>query len=167
MLPSPKFHERFVIVPVELSVKVTANGFRPLVGAPLKLATGTTAPEPVTELLRLPALLVNTTTLLKLPVPAGLKATETMSVWPAVKLNELPATILKGAAVAAVPVRVCPPVLTTWNASVFVWPTITGPNTRAGGDTLNCGPTGALTVMFTAAEVLMIPAASIARAVSE
>ena len=38
--PSPKFHERAVIVPVEESVKLTLSGATPLVGVAVKFATG-------------------------------------------------------------------------------------------------------------------------------
>src|SRR5437867_8356855 len=38
--PSPKPQLRLVIEPIELSVNVTASGAAPLVGLPLKLATG-------------------------------------------------------------------------------------------------------------------------------
>ena len=72
--PSPKFQKRFVMVPVELSVKVTVNGLTPRTGLPTKLAAGTTAPVPVTLLELLPALLlVMTTTLLKLAALEGAK----------------------------------------------------------------------------------------------
>ena len=40
VLLSPKFQKRFVIFPVEVSMKVTAKGSAPLVGLPVKLATG-------------------------------------------------------------------------------------------------------------------------------
>ena len=40
--PSPKFQERFKIVPVEVSVNVTTSGHEPLVGVAEKLATGAT-----------------------------------------------------------------------------------------------------------------------------
>src|ERR1039457_3603241 len=44
-LLSPKSQNQFVIVPVEVSVKVTTKGSVPLVGVPLKLATGGRAPR--------------------------------------------------------------------------------------------------------------------------
>src|SRR5438067_716503 len=37
---SPKFQERFVMLPEEVSVKVTVNGSEPFVGVPEKLAVG-------------------------------------------------------------------------------------------------------------------------------
>src|ERR1017187_6298665 len=40
--PSPKLQNRFVSVPVEVSVNVTVNGQAPRVGVALKLATGAT-----------------------------------------------------------------------------------------------------------------------------
>ena len=39
--PSPKFHDQPVMFPVEVSVKETVNGLLPVVGVPLKFATGT------------------------------------------------------------------------------------------------------------------------------
>ena len=65
-----------MIVPVELSVKATVSGFRPLVGVPVKLTAGTTAPAPLTGLVLLPALLLaNTTALLKSPALLGVNCT--------------------------------------------------------------------------------------------
>ena len=67
------------MVPVELSVKVTAKGHAPLVGLPVKPAAGTCAPVPVAELMLLGPLLVRKETrLLKLPVLVGLKLTSTL-----------------------------------------------------------------------------------------
>src|ERR1700716_845822 len=98
--PSPKSQKRLVIVPVELSVKLTLRGLRPLVGLPVKLAVGTTAPVPVTVLVLLPPLLVKTTTLLKLPALAGLKVTCTWPVWPGATLKGVPLAMAKGIVVA-------------------------------------------------------------------
>jgi hypothetical protein len=39
-VPSPKFQERLVTVPVDVSVRVTGSGAVPLVGLAVKLATG-------------------------------------------------------------------------------------------------------------------------------
>ena len=71
--PSPKLQKRFVIVPVELSVKVTVSGFKPLVGLPTKLALGTTAPVPVTWFVLAPPSLEKTATLLNAPSLEGVK----------------------------------------------------------------------------------------------
>src|SRR5437016_5423134 len=66
------------MVPLELSVKLTVSGLSPLVGLPLKLAAGATAPVPVSALVLLPALLLlKTTTLLKLAALVGAKRTTT------------------------------------------------------------------------------------------
>ena len=65
VVPSPKFQNRLVIVPVELSVKVTDSGLSPLVGVAVKAETGTIAPTPVTALMLPPASLEKTTALLK------------------------------------------------------------------------------------------------------
>ena len=40
VLPLPKFQAHVVMLPVEVSVKVTAKGAGPLVGVALKAATG-------------------------------------------------------------------------------------------------------------------------------
>jgi len=74
--PSPKSQNRFVIVPVERSVKVTVKGFSPLVGLPIKFASGITAPTPVSRLV-LPSSfnVVIVTTSLKLPSAEGVKRT--------------------------------------------------------------------------------------------
>jgi hypothetical protein len=40
--PSPKLHAQLVGEPVEVSVKLTVSGITPLVGDPLKFATGGT-----------------------------------------------------------------------------------------------------------------------------
>jgi hypothetical protein len=37
---SPKLHDHDVMFPVDASVKLTSIGAKPLVGAPVKLATG-------------------------------------------------------------------------------------------------------------------------------
>ena len=67
------------MVPVELSVKVTIKGHGPLVGLPVKAASGTCAPVPVAALVWLGPLLVrNERRLLKLPVLVGLKLTRTL-----------------------------------------------------------------------------------------
>src|SRR6266567_2211896 len=73
---SPKSQNRLVMVPLELSLKLTVSGLSPLVGLPLKLAPGATAPVPVSALVLLPSLAVlTTTTLLKVPVLPGAKLT--------------------------------------------------------------------------------------------
>ena len=41
-LESPKVQDQEVGLPVEVSVKLTASGGAPLVGVPVKFATGTT-----------------------------------------------------------------------------------------------------------------------------
>ena len=84
--PSPNVQDRFVIVPVELSVNFTASDTMPVVGVPLKLADGMVAPEPMTVLVELPPLLAKTTEFVKLPTATGLNATLTVPVWPPDKL---------------------------------------------------------------------------------
>src|SRR5712692_6767551 len=239
--PSPKSQKRLVIVPLELSVKETLSGLRPVVGLPVKFAVGASAPEPVrvlvllpplpvvtislfvklaalvgakrttrlvppkpgkakgvpetivngppltvatplvsaapprlvttklawvlaptatmpksslggataswagvrpapvTLLLLLPPLLVKTTRLLKAAALVGLKLTATKPVWPGVRLKGLPLWMVKGSVVAALPLRVGPPVLTSWKLCVLVWPITSGSKFRLGGLSDNCG----------------------------
>src|SRR2546423_7490125 len=50
VFPLPKFQNRFVIVPAEVSLKVTVSGGVPLVGAPLNNAIGgASVPQQVGE----------------------------------------------------------------------------------------------------------------------
>src|SRR2546429_513700 len=109
--PSPKSQKRLVIVPVELSVKFTVNGFKPLVGMPTKLAEGTAAPVPAKTLVLLPPSLVMTTALLKLPAPLGAKRrTRFVEPKPA-RLKGVPETMLNDPTLtAAVPLfKAAPP----------------------------------------------------------
>src|SRR5260370_28496344 len=79
--PSPKSQKRLMMAPVEVSVKETVSGLRPLVGAPTKPATGTIPPVPMTELVLLPPLPVaKTTVLLELEALVGAKRTTTLVV---------------------------------------------------------------------------------------
>ena len=97
VIPSPKFQNRFVIVPVELSVKVTVSGFNPLTGTPVKLAEGTTAPTPVIVLVLLPSLpVVTRTTLLKLAALPGAKRTIRFVEPKPGRLKGLPERIVNG-----------------------------------------------------------------------
>src|SRR6266568_2739444 len=85
------------MVPLELSVKLTVSGLRPLVGLPLKLAAGATAPVPVRALVLLPALAVlKTTTLLKLAALPGAKLTTRLVEPKPARLKGVPETIVKG-----------------------------------------------------------------------
>src|SRR5438105_2112732 len=90
VVPSPKSQKRLVIVPVELSVKLTVSGLAPLVGFAVKLAAGTSAPAPTSALVLLPPLLVRTNALVKPPALTGAKLTITCPVWPGFKLKGLP-----------------------------------------------------------------------------
>ena len=105
VVPSPKSQNRFVTVPVEISVKLTLNGLSPIVGFAVKLATGTMAPTPMTALVLRPPLVSKTTRLLKLPAEPGLKVTSTKPVCPAASTKPLSGTS-KGAAVVIEPVSV-------------------------------------------------------------
>src|SRR5439155_619442 len=138
------------MVPLELSLKLTVSGLRPLVGLPLKPAAGASAPVPASELVLLPSLAVlKTTTLLKLPALVGLKATCTCPVWPGGRLKGLPPAMAKGSVALTAPVSVRPPPLTTWKLSVLVWPITTAPKLRLVGLSVNNG--GALVTTMQAA----------------
>src|SRR2546426_808933 len=94
---SPKFQNRLVMVPVELSVKLTVSGLSPLVGLPSKLATGTTAPVPVSALVLLPALLLlTTTTLLKVAALPGAKLTTRLVEPKPARLKGVPEKMVNG-----------------------------------------------------------------------
>ena len=80
---------------------------------------------PVRALVALPPLLVKSRLVVKVPACVGLNATCTTPVCPTGTLNGLPVTTLNGGAVVALPVSGNPPALTTWNAFVLLWPTIT------------------------------------------
>src|SRR6266404_3562891 len=140
VIPSPKSQNRFVIVPVELSVKLTVTGQKPLVGLAWKLASGIVAPVPVTVLVELPALLVRKTTLLlKTPLATGANwITTLVEVWPD-RLNELPATTLKTlSTLTTALLMVTSP---RFVATKLVWalaPTATVPKSKPAGETASC-----------------------------
>src|SRR5215472_15358417 len=85
-----------MIVPVELSVKVTVSGLSPMVGLPTKLADGTNAPEPSNALVWLPPLLVKTTTLLELTALVGLKLTTRLVEPKPGSVKGVPEMMMKG-----------------------------------------------------------------------
>src|ERR1051325_5698803 len=81
--PLPKSQNRLVIVPVEVSVKTTWNGTTPFVGDAVKLALGTIAPVPVSELVELPPFaLANATLLVNPPAVTGAKRMVTLVLAP-------------------------------------------------------------------------------------
>src|SRR6266702_8771661 len=83
------------MVPLELSVKLTVSGLRPLVGLPLKLAPGATAPVPVSALVLLPSLAVlTTTTLLKVPALPGAKLRTRLVELKPLRLKGVPETMV-------------------------------------------------------------------------
>src|SRR5205809_3836134 len=118
LAPSPKLQLRLVIVPAEVSVKVTTNGTTPLVGLAVKLACGMSAPVPVTALVELPPLaVVKITAFVKPATDVGVNCTTTLAELPGGRLNEPPERIVNGPPVTvAVPLLiVVPPVLLTVN----------------------------------------------------
>src|SRR5712691_4628761 len=85
------------MVPVEVSVNKTLSGSWPLVGSPLKLAVGASAPTPTTPLVELPPLtVVKTTTSLKLPAPVGEKRRNMLVDPDASRLNDVSERMLNG-----------------------------------------------------------------------
>src|SRR6266700_3887937 len=129
-----------VLVPVELSVKLTVSGLSPLVGLPLKLAAGATAPVPVSALVLLPSLAVlKTTTLLKLAALVGAKRTTTFVEAKPARLKGVPERIVnpgeRGLIVARPLVRATPPWLVSTKLPWVLEPTATVPKLRLAGET--------------------------------
>src|SRR6266404_7161198 len=159
--PSPKSQNRFVIVPVELSVKLTVTGQKPLVGLAWKLASGIVAPVPITLFVEIPALVVRKTTLLlKTPFATGANwITTLVEVWPD-RLNELPAAVLKTlSTVTTALLRVTSP---RFVATKLVWalaPTAIVPKSKAAGETASCA--GASPVPLTA--LVELPALAVVK----
>src|SRR5260370_19583618 len=125
------------MVPLELSVKLTVSGLRPLVGLPLKPAAGATAPVPVRALVLPPLLLLTTTTLLKLAALPGAKRTTRLVEPNPVRLKGVPETILKGPPlmVARPLLKDAPPWLVITKLAWALEPTATVPKLRLPGKT--------------------------------
>src|SRR6266851_3644390 len=135
---SPKSQNRLVMVPVELSVKLTVSGLRPLVGLPLKPATGTIAPVPVRALVLLPPLSVlTTTTLLKVAALLGAKRTTRLVEPKPGRLKGVPETMLNGPPliVARPLLSAAPPWLVITKLAWALEPTATVPKLRLPGET--------------------------------
>src|ERR1017187_4175403 len=134
--PSPNVQDRFVIVPVDVSVNVTRNGTRPLVGVPLKLATGTVAPAPITGFVVLPIFVAKTTLSVKPPALTGTKRTTTFVDLRLATVNGVPETIENGAPpTTAVPLRDTPLPLVTAKLSCAVVPVRIVPKSWLAGVT--------------------------------
>ena len=103
------------------------------------VSCGGVTPEPVTTLVELPPLLLNTTTLLKLEALDGAKLIDIRLVWPARMMNGLSDWTANGSVVTAVPVRGRSPVLTSWKVKVLVRPRVIEPKARLAGLTMSCG----------------------------
>src|SRR5467141_2463205 len=133
--------------PPRLVMVKLAWALEPTATVPKSRLAGSTAscagvrPEPVTVLVLLPPLLVNTTTLLKLMALVGAKLTATKPVAPGARLKGVPLWIAKGKVVATAPVKVSPPLFTTWKFCALVWPSTTWPKFRLGGLRLSSGGT--------------------------
>ena len=133
--PSPKLQNRVLIVPVEVSVKVTTNGATPLVTSAEKAAAGTTAPLPVTGLVADPPLAVVTTTgLVNPPTVTGANCTVTLVEPPTGTVKVAPVRMLYGAPTVAVPlVTGVPPLLETTKTSCELPPVASVPKSKAPG----------------------------------
>src|SRR3989449_7647305 len=126
------------MVPLELSLKLTVSGLRPLVGLPLKLAAGATAPVRVSALVLLPALLLRTTTtLLKVVALPGAKLTTRLVEQKPARPKGVPETIVKGPPliVARPLLSAAPPWLVITKLAWALEPTATGPKLRLSGGT--------------------------------
>src|SRR6266436_3756236 len=135
---SPKSQNRLVMVPLELSLKLTVSGLSPLVGLPLKLAAGATAPVPVSALVLLPSLAVlTTTTLLKVAALPGAKLTTRLVEPKPARLKGVPETIVKGPPlIVARPLfSDAPPWLVITKLAWTLEPTATVPKLRLPGET--------------------------------
>src|SRR6266478_6303689 len=136
---SPKSQNRLVMVPLELSVKLTVSGLSPLVGLPLKLAAGATAPVPVRALVLPPLLLLTTTTLLKLAALPGAKRTTRLVEPKPERLKGVPETMVNpgepGLIVARPLLSDAPPWLVITKLAWTLEPTATVPKLRLPGET--------------------------------
>src|SRR6266568_1520039 len=138
--PSPKSQNRLVMVPVELSVKLTVSGLTPLVGLPLKLASGAAAPVPLSALVLLPPLLVLiTTTLLKVAALSGLKLTTRLVEPKPARLKGVPETMVNpdesGPMVATPLLSAAPPWLVITKLAWALESTASVPKLRPAGET--------------------------------
>src|SRR5882724_3802918 len=136
--PSPKSQKRLLIVPVEVSVKLTVNGLRPLIGLPVKPAIGTTAPVPVRAFVLLPALsVVMIAALLKLPALPGAKLITRLVDPNPGRTNGVPDWIENGPAVtlARPLLRVAPPRFVIVKLAWAFEPTAIVPKLIAEGNT--------------------------------
>src|SRR5215471_7709133 len=129
------------MLPVELSVKVTVSGLRPLVGLAVKLAVGTKAPAPVRALVLLPPLLVKTTTLLELAELVGLKLITRLVEPKPGRVKGVPERIVNGPPLTvAVPlVRAAPPRLVTTKLDCALELATMVPKSRLAGETERWG----------------------------
>src|SRR6266446_2104215 len=149
---SPKSQNRLVMVPVELSVKLTVSGLRPLVGLPLKPAVGATAPVPVRALVLLPALLLlTTTTLLKVEALPGAKLTTRLVEPKPARLKGVPETMVNpgepGLIVARPLLSAAPPWLVITKLACALEPTATVPKLRLPGETPSWAGVRLVTIM--------------------
>src|SRR6266478_479148 len=141
VVPSPKSQNRLVMVPVEVSVKLTVSGFSPEVGLAVKFATGKSAPVPRTELVLLPSLpLVKTMTLLKLTGLVGVKRTTKLVLPNPGRLKGVPERIVKGPPfrLAAPFNKAAPPELVIVKFACTLVPTPIVPKLSIEGETDSC-----------------------------
>src|SRR2546422_204882 len=92
-----------------------------------------TTPIPVTWREGVSALEEKFTLPANVPVDVGLKRTDVSWLCPALRLKELPETMLKGAVVETLPVSVPPPVFCTVKLLSAELPTLMSPKLREAG----------------------------------
>src|SRR2546426_1887524 len=136
--PSPKFQDRLVMVPVELSVKFSVSGATPLTGLPKKPATTGVIPTPETAFVELPPAANKKTTLLLKAAsnPGANRIPMLVELWPGT-LNALDPTMLKGPlpTLASALLATTSPRFVTMKLACALLPTATMPKSRPGGET--------------------------------
>src|SRR5262249_10707523 len=142
--PSPKYQLRFVMVPVDRSVRVTVKGTSPLVGVAVKPACGSSAPIPDTIFVLLPALEVRITTVFVNAAAFVVVKLITRLVDPKLgrRKKGVPDTIANGPPVTvAVPLEMAaPPRFVTAKLACTLWPAVTSaiPKSSTPGRTPSC-----------------------------
>jgi hypothetical protein len=133
-----------VRVPLPVLVTVKSRSLElPTVTSPKSKEVGvtesrgldTSVPVPLKVTLASPPSELTLTVPVKVPVPVGLKRTVMVRLTPVPRLKEPPETMLKGAEVVAVPVRVPPPTLVTVKLRSLLLSTVTLPKAREVGVT--------------------------------
>ena len=124
VVPSPNCQKRLVMLPVDVSVKLTVSGANPFIGDALNCATGATAPVPLSAFVALPVSLLTSKAALKLLSFTGAKRTSRLVELKLARLKGMPDIIAKGPCVTlAVPVRSDSPEFVTTKMKLAISPT--------------------------------------------